>query len=570
MPLNRDAWIIKIAFCVNFLLKNLELELDEQHLLLGEKLLEEGKVTQLFESERNLWIAQVEQYEVEMQISPSKVKANSCECSIFQAKNMCSHVAAGLLALRRKLSEKKEERPASTNQKHFQKLTTSSIISSVHPDELAAFVGQYAKNNRNFSLALKARFAASVPMYDSKEKYAQLLETTIQAFRKKDESISVAGSVQLYKTMTDLLGQADDAISLDHYTEAWAILQNILLKITPVLRKIEGESDRFKPLISKVLDKIELLLSKPIPPSLREEAWSFFLEDCTRPAYRINGFSHRFFAVLNHLADDADKAESNLQVLENEWNRKTLPKGYHSTVLYAKLVLLEKSSLKSEAEVFLLECLANPELLQHTVEAALENGRPEKVKSLAEKGLRFVKDTEVKMKLESVLLSVSVTENDSENIIQNARQLFLETYDIAYFSLCKQNFAGDWEVFFNELEKTLFHQKAPIGTMADLYVADLRWEALLKLLHKKGTLELLCIYDELLAKNHVPQLLSLYKKLLDTYLSNHLGIKPSIKVQRILGHLHEIGAKKVAEGLVVFIQEKYPARLAPIEEAEVL
>ena len=63
------------------------------------------KVTSLFQSERNIWVAKVDDFEVEMQISPSKVKACSCECNVFLNEKMCGHVAAGLLALRKKIAE---------------------------------------------------------------------------------------------------------------------------------------------------------------------------------------------------------------------------------------------------------------------------------------------------------------------------------------------------------------------------------------------------------------------------------------------------------------------------------
>ena len=45
---------------MNFLLKNLELELSENHLLPGERLLETGRVAGLSESERHLWVARVD------------------------------------------------------------------------------------------------------------------------------------------------------------------------------------------------------------------------------------------------------------------------------------------------------------------------------------------------------------------------------------------------------------------------------------------------------------------------------------------------------------------------------
>ncbi|MCB0520754.1 MAG: hypothetical protein H6577_21770 [Lewinellaceae bacterium] len=556
---------------MNFLLDNLELELEESCLIAGEKLLEDGKVGQLTTHERNLWVAKVDQLEVEMHITPSRVKACSCECVAYMDSGMCGHIAAGLLALRKFISTRKEQRPNTAKRNQFyQKLTTASILQNIDSESLAAFVGQYAKSNRNFALAFKARFASAVPMYDNKEKYAQLLETTILAFRKKDDHISASGAIQLLKTVQELLGQADDAISLEHFAEGWAILQGILSKITPLLRKIEGEAERFNEQISVALVQVEALLSKPLPPALREEIGTFFLEECTRPAYRINDFSKRLFSVLNVLADDDDKAGIFLQTLDNELERKALPAAYHRVVLFAKLSVLEKPGLAGEADKFLVECLADTSLLMQVVESAIEHGKPQKVKSLAEKGLRFVKDGEDKMKLEGVLLSVSVTEKNPENIVQNARQLFLETYELEYFRLCKQHQLGDWALFFTKLEADLLKQNAPFETLAGLYAEEGCFEQLLDVLEKMGSLDSIYQYAQTLAKTHATGLLALYIKLLNSYLSNHLGIKPSLKVQGILSHLHQIGAPKIAEALVVFLKEKYPARLAPIEELEVI
>ena len=73
---------------MNFLLSNIEVALEERFLLVGEKLLEDGKVNEFIESERNLWLTKVDDFEVELQISPSRVKAVSCECDIYLKEKM--------------------------------------------------------------------------------------------------------------------------------------------------------------------------------------------------------------------------------------------------------------------------------------------------------------------------------------------------------------------------------------------------------------------------------------------------------------------------------------------------
>ena len=98
---------------MNFPLKNIELHLEETALLIGEKLFEKGKVEGLHETERNLWLAEVERNEVEVQISPGKVKAITCECNVFKTNKICGHIAATLFALRKLLTTQKEKRKSS-------------------------------------------------------------------------------------------------------------------------------------------------------------------------------------------------------------------------------------------------------------------------------------------------------------------------------------------------------------------------------------------------------------------------------------------------------------------------
>lgn len=130
--------------------------MSENHLVIGEKILDANGVTSLFESERNLWIATVDGFEVEIQITPSKVRACSCECTIYQKENMCGHVAAGLFELRKKLTQKKIAANKKRKlQKTYGKLTTNSILEEVGVEELQAFVRHYAKKTASSILPFK-------------------------------------------------------------------------------------------------------------------------------------------------------------------------------------------------------------------------------------------------------------------------------------------------------------------------------------------------------------------------------------------------------------------------------
>ncbi len=559
---------------MNFLLKNLELELDERHLLVGEKLLDEGKVIRLFESERNLWIAGVESLEVEMQISPSKVRACSCECSVFQQDKMCGHVAAGLLALRRHLSEKKPAKKSNAPKKaaQYQRLTTTSILDNVDPDDLAAFVRYYARSNRQFALALKTRFAAKVPMPDSREKFGQLLDATILAGRTKNDRISNSGSVQLIKTVEDLLGQTEDAIALEHFGEAWAMLAAILEKTAPILRKIAGDEEALRMAVLKAFKLLSNLTKEQIAPALRQEIWHFSLDAAPRPAYRLNDFTEPILNLLISLSDDLAKSEALLQLLNFELNKTPHSEHHTHVLLQAKIRLLESEGMARHAENFTLECLSDPSVLLQIVEAAEAGGLLKVIQPLLEKGMRLIESEGVKKRLETALLTLARQQGDHKTIITLARDRFLETKNFDYFENCKANFRGDWEKFVQKLLADLIKQpdyQQNIETIATLLARENRLEDLLKLLADQDSIDLFMRFDHLLLEKFREEVFGFYDRQLKNYLSNHLGPVPSQKVRHVLDHLRACGAGRIAEKLAASLLKDFDNRTTLAEELEI-
>lgn len=294
---------------MNFLLSNLEVALDETHMVVGEKLFEENKVTSLFEGQRNLWVAEVDGFEVEMQITPSRVKAVSCECEVYLKEKMCGHVAGGLFALRNHFSEtksKKKKQPK-LKEKVYHKLTTSAILDSINPEELKTFVGKYAKQNRNFALALSTRFASSVSLTDNYGKYQQIFSQLVQSIRKKNNMMSAVGVKQFLRTCQEFLNQANDAIALQHFIESWAILSSTANALPLVIRNTEGDDSNLLELAGNVFKKIDDLLVQPIPPGLKTEIWEFFVSEAPKKSNRTGDLATFFLNRLLQLSDDESK-----------------------------------------------------------------------------------------------------------------------------------------------------------------------------------------------------------------------------------------------------------------------
>ncbi|MBK8564675.1 MAG: hypothetical protein IPN76_15410 [Saprospiraceae bacterium] len=558
---------------MNFLLKNLELELDDRYLLVGEKLLDESKLTRLFENEPHLWIAQVDGYEVEIQISPSRVRAYSCECDQFGREKMCGHVAAGLIGLRRKRFELAAEpkQPAKTKPLTYQKLTINAILDNVTQDELAAFVRSFARTNKQFSLALRAKFAIKVPLFDNHGKFNQLLDAAIQSYRKANDRISASGVIQLQNLLEELQGQADDALALEHFAECWAMLSAIVGRFSPILKKLDGDEEPLKKHIQQTFLKIGQLAAQGLPPSLQSEIRDFCAAEFNRPAYRLNGLSGYLLRTWIILSKDMESFQEVLASLDAELAKPRTDTAYQATLLHLKFELISRPGLEAALKAFTIECLAEPAKLLQLVAAISPTGDFRPIKDLVEKGFRLVPDENIKAQLEPVLLHIAQMEGKKDVIASIARQRFLDTRDFAFYEQCKAHHEGNWRTFVKRLLADLvlrYDFRQNIGTIANILGLESRHKDLLKLLSEQQSLDLLVQFDRYLLKTKPQEVAKLYELLLKNYLADHLGLKASKKIRSIFEHLDKQGAASISEQLLDAMKTAFPKRIFYLDEME--
>lgn len=568
---------------MNFLLNNLELELDENLLLLGEKLFEEGKVLSLQENERHLWIAEVDLFEVEIQISPSRVKAFTCTCETFRQQNLapksagrpydiCPHIAAGLLALRRKLSEKKDTQPVfSPKTNDYKKLTVSAILENVSAETLNNFIRQYAKSNSAFLLALKTRFAASVPMHDPLEKYRQIIEDFLTPARKKNDRLGPAGIRQVVKMTTQLTRQAEDALALENYIEVYAIAAALIERISLVLRRSDGDSQPLYQVVTQGFSVLEKLLELPVSPDLQETIWSFCVGECGKSVYRNTGFSAHLYRLMLLFVKEPEKAEQLWELLESEWVKPYLTDDYRLVLTGVRLRLVEANEASGRAKDYWLDLLSKPELLPSTILIAHETGLLSIARRLLEQGLRLTKDDAIQQQLRELAIEVAVSEGDSAQVYEIAEKLFLQTFDLAHYKLIKEHRPTPWNREFIVTATHRLGDKAlKLNTLADVYVLENDWEALADLLKENLDLDFLQRNDKHLIEALPDRVLALYQTWFERYLTEHFGIKPIETIQQVLAHLRKYGAWQLAARLSNWLREAYPERMAMTDHLQLL
>lgn len=564
---------------MNFPLQNIEAHIDDDSLLHGEQLLQEGKVSDLLEAERHLWLAQVDDdrvLEVEVKISPSKVTAASCECERFRRQRMCGHVAATLLKLRQELSKKvkpKKVTPERSEETSPRRLTTGVVLEQVTHEDLVAFVRQYAKTNRNFAIALKARFAPEVSDIDSKEKYLQLLDTTISASRRPDRTFNQRGANSVYKVLLEIEQQMEDALLQRHLGEAVVMAQSVIEKVAPLLRKTKFLQEELRQQVRSAFEVLRQVLSLSPPPNLRESLWEYGLTEGGKIIYRSNQVDQYFFRLLLAMADEAAKKEQLLDMLEEQITRYYFEKRELAPVLLQKLMLLEKLGKTEELQQFIQRYIANEEILHFAVKQAMQREDFKNAKILAQTALENGVSKNIAGEMEQVLLQIAAAEQDWEAVRLFAERRLLTTLDADYYRILKNVNSENWRD--QQADILLKIKQLPYSTtrqrlLAAIYEEEGLYNELLEHLRQAKSLDLAREFGLTLVAHDAQQAFQLYNELFHHYLKNHVGRKPSEKIRLIIHQLYEKNQEEMAERLIENLRAAFPERHSLMEELELL
>lgn len=565
---------------MNFEIKNIESNFPEEIIEQAEALLMEGLVYGITYLEKKIWSLKVAEsyedlntdraFEVEIQLSGKKVKNWTCECDFFQQNKYCKHIVASLFALRKHLLEaelaKQKNSIRATPAKH-KRLTTISVLNSVDPEALKNFVRAYARTDKKFALSLKARFAHTVEVENDKEKYLQLLQATFSAVITTKDKIKYNSLQQIHALITDILDHVDDAIALDHYSEASDILQAIIIKLSPNIKRAENHEDKILALLHSAFSYLDDLIKKDLPPELKREIWQFCFDKFDGKEHRKYGTNVHFLTAILNLTDDNKNAMVLLKKLEQEIVHTFDHKKKGSLLLF-KMKIIQRFQ-KDSFNTFIEENLQEPEVLLAAIKQSFEQQKYTDARQLALKGLDSQKNVNVLNELDDLLLNIALKTENKSDITLYARKRFLVTFEFHFYQILKNITTAGWKKLvksiIDDIENQPFSPQKK-NTLAKLYAEEKMNKHLIEFIQKNRSLDLLEQYDLQLIDEFKPDVYNLYEELLDGYLRNHLGRQTSTKIRDIFYHLRNIGAQKLVYKLTKRYREQYADRHTLMEE----
>ncbi|MEZ4965365.1 MAG: hypothetical protein R2791_08985 [Saprospiraceae bacterium] len=517
-------------------LKNFEHHISGTTWSTADDLVQAGSVKALREVEKHFWVALVEDeeggpYEVEVMITPHKIKAFTCECWSAGRRLMCAHIAAALLKLRQFLEQKTEENKSKAEKQAnagLQRITVGNILDSATPEALSEFVQEYARRDRDFALALKTWFAGVVP--GAENPFALVLDSVIPK-NIQDKKMREPDLRRLRQTLDDLNRQLGGALEEHNYPAAFQIAGTILEKIPPLVSKLDDT--RRQMLLEQcqsAFSQIEKFQDSQISPELRESAWGFIFD--LVPGAHFPPEMHG--DVLRFLVKEA-AGEEKFGRISGMYDQTPTP--VPDVVMFLFAGALARRGAHDAVIRILEEHISQPALLKEALVMLAYIGETESAFRAGEYFLDRVKfSLGQRREIERMLEEIARRDGDGARRIRLLWRQFLRSLDFEYFNEMKAVAGKDWP---NELKRRLseLRRQGNDNVTAVVLAAEGEKDELARLLEKQNDLQQFQQYENLFLPEDRSFVRDRYIELLAGYLSQHFGRQASAFVRQQLAGL---------------------------------
>jgi hypothetical protein len=537
-----------------------ENDFDDGLLLSGESLYDKNRVKDIKKLENGLYVLLVKDenlHETEFLKPFTKKQKVTCDCSEFVKNGKCSHIVAGLFALRSRLQSEEEnkinKRKQNIQKPKNNKLNTSTILENITEEELKNFVGAFSSKNPKFSTALKVTFARKIDLEDNYSKYKQLLDSIIKPVTTRDKSVSANEIKMLISVVKDLSEQFYDCLALEQFLEGFLIVENVINKVEYTKYHYEQAEKELNQYSKLFHSHIVSLLKADIAPELRKSIFEFLINLSKLSYYSYNDARlNAIFIIFNNYKNEYEDNDM-LSSIVAEKLASSFTKWENKPVLFTLQQLLSYKEEKKAISIsgnnakFSIEIIDNLIKLDAIKEAELL------VNNLIQK------DTTNK-NLYYKLLELLILKEDYKEFINQASSIFIKFKDFRIIDSIQKSMSESQKAkAFKLITKNLKESKE--SQFKAKYFLKIKDKAsLIKLVIDEKDFRLIMSYDKYLINDYFEELNKTYLIATSQYLDTHIGTHSSVFITELSQHLHKIGGDKILKNINKLILENYSHR----------
>ncbi|MEP7318627.1 MAG: SWIM zinc finger family protein [Panacibacter sp.] len=513
-------------------LENFEEQVSPVILKRGIQYFKDGTVTDLEESKKNIWQAEVEgseTYEVEITLSAGgKINESFCDCPYDDG--ICKHTVAVLFAIKDELqkADTKQKKPGAKN-------SFENFLHKISLPEYQHFVLHHASKDKDFKTEFELYFSDKDAGIDVEKKYAALIQKIINKHSDRGyidyrSTSRLAGDIgKLYITATQL-------IKKNNFSDAFVLSKSLLKAMMEVSTSCDDSNGYIGGTIDDAVSLLETIAgSDKAATALKEQIFFFLQTELGDKIYFDYGdYGYEMFGVFQKLAIQLNNAETFLRFIDAQLAKLTGEYDAYRKDFFnrEKIEFLKAIGKTSEAEKLTEQNLNITEVRQDEVNKAIAKKDYKLAKQLIKDGIKVAEDKKhpgTVSQWQKELLRIAVIEKDIETVRHYTKYFAFDGWsDKEYYNQWKNTYhASEWtaviEAVIDEKIKaiTTSHEKNKgkswqpanpplLPDLAPIYIEEHYWDRLLALVQKEKGLGTILKYHEYLAKRYPADLLKLY------------------------------------------------------------
>jgi hypothetical protein len=473
---------------------------------------------------------------------------------------MCVHIAAGLYKIRQFLDQKTEERKARAEDKQagrVGRLSVQNVLETASEADLAAFVRSYARNDREFALALKTWFASQI---EGAENPFQLVFETALPRHAGIRALKDAELRRLRKTLNNLGTQTTAALEESNGLTVFQITTAILQNTLPVLSKLEGSKrsqlvEYCRTACKQLLDLSPDILSPELRENRRDILFKLLtgsnfpgeLEDLLVPFISAAATNDTYFERIRQFFDRTafPAPQFVLNLFLAALASRQLPKA----VVRVVQDYTQRPGQVKKALLF-LDQLHYPDAVSLAGEYFLEKG---------------YFSTGQAREVESLIIQAAENAGNRTRYKALLRRLFQRNGSEEIYLRLKSLSGPNWP---KERAALLgkFHAAGELNRLAPLLAADGDLETLTTVLNQQGSLAAVQQYETVLLPEQTAFVRNYYIRVLSEYLNEHFGRQAAEKVRTELAGLLRLNQSELVKEIILTLVARFPDRQSLPEE----
>ncbi len=519
-----------------------DLYLDQAEVLLkGEQVVPTGRRDHL-----HIFCVAEDGQDVEVEILLARRQVQLCTCDCLEDESRaCRHIAAALKYLHQHLPVRRKVRKPSPLRESKQ-LNSKALLLALDQDELKNFIGNYLSLDEGFSIAFKTHFAHKVQLaegYDIEKYYVLIRRFWRSSFSGGRGRLKIR---QLEKYLSSLTGLAQDLQAKKDIHESFIIL----FGIQRFLVTTQLDYELIHEFTVNLASRIEFLLRGDYAPSLRRKHLSHLLDLISEYEYEIHDNRKNIYYILHSLGEKKVRSQVVQSLTKTQYDKKDLQQFLTLTRILAN------TNQHTELKSVLASVSHRIHFIEPFFSLLQKEDAADLVLELAEEIYIQNRSRTIRKYLYQLVDSLSIDASHKE--FWHIRSFKKNQNPLALLRLHERP-TKKWNKTREQLIAH-FHQAENAEALAMIYVADGQHSALLDLLNKEESVDLLLNYAEHLAPEFDTEIYQLIEKLLFRYLDSHVGYPSAERINNFLVGLNNTRLQRFTWPLTQALLERYKER----------